>query len=352
MMSFAGGERKFRCRLPNKHESIAGDGNAGGGDTKLSESAKAKAHFINSKLAPLRGTCRKLQKDYWFYDVCFGRKVVQYHLQNDMRFSLGEHVKDADELFSNGTVRETYRGGTDRRTLHIFYVCGSSDKDSRMFDAEEATALHYTITISGPAFCTWREEGGRLVAHSSSDGHKKLLASSLLEELRGSCVNVTQGWWTYEYCYPKQLVQYHLAGDGDHAKRDPEHLMGEMTPGDPDDPNAIEMSVVRPKTSIANPRDRRAPPSNHAALRQRLEGGAVCDETGRARRATVNFQCPTNWQQDQRPAEARFASIDETALCEYEVQVYTTLLCGHRKFLPTLPAGKQTIQCAAEPKTN
>lgn len=320
---------------------------------KLSESAKAKAHFISSKLAPLRGTCRKLQKEYWFYDVCFGRKVVQYHPQNDRRFSLGEHVKDADELFSNGTVRETYRGGTDQRTLHIFYVCGSSEKASRTFDVEETAPLHYAITISGPAFCTWREqEGGRLQAQSSTGGHTKLLASSLLEELRGSCVNVTQGWWTYEYCYPKQLMQYHLAGDGDKPKRDPEHLMGKLKPGTPDGPNAVEMAVVRLKPSVANPRDRRAPPSNHAALRQQLEGGAVCDETGRARRATVNFQCPTNWQQDQRPAEARFASIDETALCEYEILVYTTLICGQRKFLPTLPAGKQTIQCAAEPKTN
>merc|ERR1712060_675286 len=47
--------------------------------------------------------------------------------------------------------------------------------------------------------------------------------------------------------------------------------------------------------------------------------------------------------------ETRIVSINEGSLCEYEMVIQTTLLCGHDKFLPTLPRGQETIQCVAEP---
>jgi len=334
-MAFAGGERRFKCSLPSSRNRTSG------GDAS-SDGFKARAHFLSAKLAPLRGTCWKLQKDYWSYDVCFGRKVVQYRPDSDQRFSLGEHDPEADELLPGGGVRELYSGGTDNRSLELLYVCGSSERLSRTFKIEEARHQYYTVTVSAPAFCAWREKDGT-EAHDAEGNSLKV--SSLLEELRGSCINVTKGYWTYEYCYPWSLTQFHLQGNS--KKRETEYTLGSLNSSKSQGGvNHVNMSLVRLKPSIS-PRERRAPPSNHWTLRQRIGGGTVCDETSRARTTAMHFQCPPNWQ--SRP-ETRIVSINEGSLCEYEVLVHTTLLCGHHKFVPTLPRGKETIHCVAEPK--
>mmetsp|Transcript_9259 Transcript_9259/g.23830 ORF Transcript_9259/g.23830 Transcript_9259/m.23830 type:complete len:397 (+) Transcript_9259:67-1257(+) len=335
VMAFAGGSRKFRCKLPSSRNRTR--------DTSRSEElAQSKAHFIAAKLATLRGSCWTYKQDFWSYDVCFGRKITQYRPDGDTRFSLGEHVADADELLPTGGVRELYMGGADNRTTELRYVCGSSEASSRTFKLSEERPLYYVIEISGPTFCLWREEDGNQARDASG---RPLPASALLEELRGSCVNVTQGWWTYEYCYPRQLTQFHMNGNG--KKRDPEHALGTMSGSTaPTEANAVEMTIVRLKPSIS-PRERRAPPSNHRTLRQRMGGGTVCDQTNRPRATSMHFQCPLNWQ--SRP-ETRIISISEGSLCEYDVMIHTTLLCGHEKFLPTMPKGKETIQCVAEPE--
>lgn len=332
IMAFAGGKRKFKCHLPTgKNQTTT--------KSKEPDAVKAQQHFLSAKLASFRGSCWKMQKDYWTYEVCFGSKISQFRPGSDMRFSLGEHMSKSDELLENGGVKEMYLGGTDNRTAELIYACGSSEQNKRTFKIEENTPLVYTITMSGPQFCVWREKGGSR-AHDANG--RELMVAALLEELRSSCINVTQGWWTYEYCFPRGLQQYHLSG----TKRDPEYTLGTLNgTGASTEVDQVNMSIVRLRPSI-NPRERRAAPSGHRTLRQRLPGGTVCDETRRPRSTTMHFQCPTNWQ--SRP-ETRIVSINEASLCEYEMMVHTTLLCGHYKFIPSLPKGKETIQCVAQP---
>lgn len=332
IMAFAGGKRKFKCTLPiGKDRNTSGSSN---GD--ISES---RSHFMYAKLAPMKGVCWKTRKDYWSYDVCFGRKVVQYRPDTDARFSLGERLANR-ELLPNGSITELYTGGTDNRTTQIRYVCGPSEMSTRTLAIEENMPLFYTITVTGPAFCKWQKDGSE-----AEDAEGRVLpVSALLEELRGTCINTTQGWWTYEYCYPTSLVQYHIASGG---KRDPEHVLGTLNGTSASiEPNKVLMNMVRLKPSIS-PRERRAAPSNHRTLRQKLGGGTRCDETSRERQSVMHFQCASNWQSQP---ETRIVSISEGSLCEYEMLIYTTLLCGHPKLLPTLPRGKETIQCVAEPE--
>mmetsp|Transcript_25058 Transcript_25058/g.70638 ORF Transcript_25058/g.70638 Transcript_25058/m.70638 type:complete len:393 (+) Transcript_25058:60-1238(+) len=331
VMAFAGGKRKFKCSLPTKRNGTI---RAGGSSP---DASKAKKHFINAKLVSLRGSCWKFRKDYWSYEICFSRKITQFRPDSDMRFSLGDHIAEKDELFSDGSIKEYYFGGTENRTTEIHYRCGSSEESSKTFDIEERRALYYEVALSGPQFCSWWEKDG---AQATDSEGNTLQVSALLEGLRGSCVNVTQGWWTYEYCYPRTLQQYHLAG----KTRDPVHILGTLNGTDAVTAvNRVNMTMVRLKPSIS-PRERREPPSKHRTLRQHLAGGTVCDETHRARQTTMHFQCPPNWQ--SRP-ETKIVSINEGSLCEYQVVVHTTLVCGHPRLLPTLPSGKETINCVA-----
>eukprot|EP00439_Symbiodinium_sp_Y106_P056044 s4464_g7.t2 len=339
VMNLANGRRKFRCRLPggkniSQHHPGAPD---------------AKAHFLAAKLAPWRGSCLTVIKDFWSYDLCSGSKVVQYRDDAGMRFSLGEHHPKSDRLLPTGEVRELYLGGTDNRSTEVRYVCGRGDASATSLEVVEDPDDAYGSDMGGPAFCSWKDRDG---AEASAPDGSRMLASALLEPLRNRCLNISRGWWTYEYCYPSNLVQFHLEND----KRAPQYTLGTLE-GTPQSksPNRINMSMVRLKPSMS-PRERRAPPSRHLTLEQHLGGGnetrldfadLVCDETSQPRRAAMHFQCPPDWQ--TRP-ESRIVSVTESSLCEYEVLIHTTLLCGHHKLMPTLPRGKETIQCVADPR--
>jgi len=329
VVAFAGGKKKFSCKLPTSRNRTS--------ENKVPDDSKFKAYFRNAKLSSYKGRCWKIAQDYWSYDVCFGRKIAQFRPDTDVKFSLGEHLQEADELLPDGGVVEHFAGGTDNRSTVIRYVCGSSESSRRIFKIEEGPALKYTVTVTGPSFCSWSENKG---TQSRDQAGNVLQIASLLEELRGSCVNVTQGWWTYEYCFPHTLRQFHAAPNG--KKRDPEHALGTVNGTDaPTGIDEVNMTLTKVKPSMAG-KDRHAPPATLWALRQFLGGGAVCDETKRPRAAALLFQCPSSWQSH---LDTRIASINEGSLCEYEVVMHSALLCGHRRFIPALPRGKEVIQC-------
>jgi len=334
VMSFAGGGQKFKCSIPSTRNqtkpSLSGS----------EDIAAIKARFIAAKLAMLQGECWKHRKDFWTYDVCFGRRISQYQAGGDLQYSLGDHVPEADELSPSGEVKQHYIGGAGNRSAEVHYACGSSEASSREFSVEEDRPLHYKFRVSGPTFCSWNLNNG---ATSQDASGRSWPVSALLEEMRGTCVNTTQGWWTYEYCFPHSLIQFHLAGNG--KTRDPTHILGTLNgTTSPTAPNTVKMETIRLKPSIS-PRERREPPSNHLTLQQYLGGGTVCDETSQPRSTKMRFQCPLKWKSQ---TETQIVSIQEGSLCEYEVVIQSPMLCGHSKFLPTIPMGKQTIQCTAE----
>lgn len=332
IMSFAGGKQKFKCNLPTGRKSHIGGGNS-------TDSKKLKAHLMDAKLAAFKGRCWTRRVDYWSYDVCFGKRIKQYRPDAEASFSLGERTGKEPQLNPDGSVTELFAGGTDNRSAVLHYTCGLSG-ENRIFSIEEPKPLKYEITVTSAAFCDWRGQEG----NETRDTHDKpLKVSALLEDLRGECVNVTQGWWTYEYCYPHSLTQFHLAN----SRREPQHTLGTLNgTTDPTDPGKVNMNMVKLKPSVTS-RERRAAPSNHRTLRQFLGGGTVCDETNRARSTTMHFQCPPNWQTQ---LETRITNIKEGSLCEYEIMVQTPLICGHPKLLPSAPKSKEeAIRCVAQP---
>eukprot|EP00927_Polykrikos_kofoidii_P060839 TRINITY_DN55749_c0_g1_i1.p1 TRINITY_DN55749_c0_g1~~TRINITY_DN55749_c0_g1_i1.p1 ORF type:complete len:463 (+),score=93.04 TRINITY_DN55749_c0_g1_i1:73-1389(+) len=336
IMAFAGGKRKFKCRLP----SVGGDRSKKGSGLTEEERTKLETHFRNAKLAPMKGKCGTRKRDFWTYDVCFGRKITQHNKEAGLTYSLGKHVPTKDKLLPNGEVRQMYLHGTDNRSSEVAMVCGSSALAENRLSIEETEAKKYFITWKAPQFCSWKGDG---TSEMDKDGKILLRPSSLLEELRGECINTTLGWWTYEYCFPDKLVQYHLQN----KVRDPIHLLGALdAQRESVDKDTVNMSIVRLKAGGGSTLDRRAVPSAQRVLQQYVGGGAVCDETKRARSALVQFSCPSGWES---LTDSKFVGIQESQLCQYEVTIHTNLLCGHRRLTPTPPRGKQEIKCSAEP---
>ncbi|CAK0882345.1 unnamed protein product [Prorocentrum cordatum] len=330
-IALAGGKQKLECRLPA----------AGGGRAAQEAQAQRQRRSIGAKLAQLRGYCWTLLRDGWEYQVCPGdgvkRRMSDAPASRGQGWqSLGSHVAEADALRADGGVTELFLGGAGNASSEIWYVCGSSgaEKQTISLEISEGELPVYSWSISGPAFCSW---GGRSGSRATTLAGEEIQASALLEDLRGSCLNLTRGWWSYEYCFPGRITQFHQWPWG---RREPEHSLGsiDMT-GAEAGVDRVQMSIVRLK-----PGHPRATPSARRALWQRLEGGSVCDETQRARATSMLFRCPPNWQSRPR---ARIASVEETSVCEYEVRVETVLLCGHDMFLPPPPPEEETIQCTA-----
>lgn len=328
MIALAGGKRKFACHLPTG-KSQKSSANMG------ADAVKAQQLLASAKMAGYHSKCWTWHhnEDYWTYQVCPGEKITQLRPGSDQRFSLGDYVAESDATRDDGGISEFYLGGTGNRSTEIRYVCGSSESKKRTFSVEESKPLVYAITISGPAFCAWKERSGNVATDLAGE---EMLVSAFLEQLRNSCVNRTEGWWTYEYCFPKGITQFH----DDKGKRNPEYSLGHLSTTAEHQADRVNMTIVRPKQAHS-----RATPTGHR-IQQRLGGGTKCDETHRPRATTMFFRCPLNWQ--SRP-ETTIVSIVEAALCEYEVVVDTTLVCGHNRLLPHQPKAEQTIQCNALP---
>lgn len=77
--------------------------------------------------------------------------------------------------------------------------------------------------------------------------HDKYLSSqyltTFLEPYQGSCMNVTMGWWTYEYCYPQGLVQYHRDAN-DKEKLESAYSLGVGETWE-DDVNNVNISIAK-----------------------------------------------------------------------------------------------------------
>ena len=162
----------------------------------------------------------------------------------------------------------------------------------------------------------------------------------LLGELNSRCLYFGSGWWTYKFCKNREIVQFHAAGvtaPGQPPRRDQstaEFVLGSVP--------AIPMS-----SSHNQQRDTETKPlpaevqvkGDQRYLVQRLEGGTICDLTGRERTIEVQYHCVPGMK------EARISWIKEVTICAYLMVVNTPKLCDDPAFLPPKETTANPITC-------
>eukprot|EP01060_Flectonema_neradi_P011066 TRINITY_DN18130_c0_g1_i1.p1 TRINITY_DN18130_c0_g1~~TRINITY_DN18130_c0_g1_i1.p1 ORF type:complete len:229 (+),score=24.10 TRINITY_DN18130_c0_g1_i1:62-748(+) len=123
--------------------------------------------------------------------------------------------------------------------------------------------------------------------------------SVITKNLNKRCVVHAEGWWTYEYCHGKHVVQYHMDTKG----------------------------KVFPKYSLGTG------PSN-LSLHRDGEGvyfsststeGDVCDITGLPRSTVVQYRCPTSGA--STTSQELQLTLKEVRTCSYLVTVSIRELC-------------------------
>lgn len=157
----------------------------------------------------------------------------------------------------------------------------------------------------------------------------------LLAPMSGNCLHFMSGWWSYRFCYGRNIVQYHAlpqVANGAPPVQDPDTLAFMLGRAPNPDEAGGSAEQDRKDVEVQVKGDQRY-------LVQRLGGGTVCDLTGRDRTIEVQYHCAPGAGAD------RIGWIKEVTTCAYLMVVNTPRLCDDAAFLPPRETTANPITC-------
>ncbi|KAK3680830.1 glucosidase II beta subunit-like protein-domain-containing protein [Podospora appendiculata] len=184
----------------------------------------------------------------------------------------------------------------------------------------------------------------------------------LMRGLEGECLYFMHGWWSYSFCYGKEIVQFHAVPSGvkgappvkdknsheyilgttvAHHQSQPNHRQHE-TPNHNDRADHADQHVpaqAGDATGVAPPNTELQVKGDQRYLVQRLGDGTICDLTGRPRTIEIQYHCSPGSTMD------RIGWIKEVTTCTYLMVVQTPRLCADVAFLPPKEIRAHPISC-------
>jgi protein OS-9 len=166
----------------------------------------------------------------------------------------------------------------------------------------------------------------------------------LMSGLNGHCMYFVSGWWSYSFCYGKQVVQFHAAPGrpGEPPVKDEnslEYVLGRVPelpatrePAGQDEEDGDTKSLAPPNVQLQTKGDQRY-------LSQRLGDGTICDLTGRPRTIEIQYHCSPGATTD------RIGWVKEVTTCAYLMAVYTPRLCRDVAFHPPKEIRAHPVRC-------
>ncbi|OIW25745.1 hypothetical protein CONLIGDRAFT_663420 [Coniochaeta ligniaria NRRL 30616] len=192
-----------------------------------------------------------------------------------------------------------------------------------------------------------KAEEARELARASQAGWETI------NTLDGQCLYFMSGWWSYSFCYNKDIVQFHALPNnlkaGAPPVRDPqsqEYVLGRVHYDTHQSKRPHHNEDDAPATTTP-PSGLPPPPNSELAIKdnqryllQRLDGGTLCDLTGRERTIEVQYHCHPGIPGD------RIGWIKEVTTCAYLMVVQTPRLCdADVAFLPPEEGRAHGIVC-------
>lgn len=181
----------------------------------------------------------------------------------------------------------------------------------------------------------------------------------LMSGLDNQCLYYVSGWWSYKFCYNQDIVQFHALPSGVKGglpQRDPnsqEYTLGRaedqvfnIKKGNKKQQDRTdlqkEINAQHPIDGSQSP----APPNTELQVKgdqrflvQRMEGGTICDLTGRERTIEIQYHCNPGSVAD------RIGWIKEITTCAYLMLIHTPRLCEDVAFLPPKETRAHPISC-------
>lgn len=308
----------YRCNIPSREEGAVTTGDPDPlPDTKQIQAKLTKA--IKKKLA--KG-CFSKTIDYWTYEVCPWRKVTQFHKEGNaigLSFSLGKHDNTADTFNEEMQLTQTYTQGKDGRTARVTFTCNPSvsspELDHLLTSVREPQERVYHFEILSTSACVDSEVERRRKRKSSP--------LELMRPMENQCVSLNTGWWTYKFCFLRDVTQAHYEPAPVPAGSVPPVALEMVT--------TVEYSLGRLEKFVdieeSGTLVKGATPEE-TYFKQTYKSGTNCDIGDKqARETEVRFYCSVH-----EPAVIK--GVTETGACAYLLHLHTSLLCSHPAFEP------------------
>ncbi|XP_032515474.2 endoplasmic reticulum lectin 1 isoform X1 [Danaus plexippus] len=122
-----------------------------------------------------------------------------------------------------------------------------------------------------------------------------------------TCLNGGTGWWKYEFCYGRHVIQYHEHRGGDTEKL----LLGSF-----DEAEHLQW-IKENRNKAPKPIDERTSVSHF------YSGGDICQKSGKRRQTEVKLKCLQN---SSSPAQVSLYLL-EPRTCHYILGVESPLIC-------------------------
>ncbi|XP_011300499.1 endoplasmic reticulum lectin 1 isoform X2 [Fopius arisanus] len=122
------------------------------------------------------------------------------------------------------------------------------------------------------------------------------------------CLQGGNGWWKYEFCYGKSVIQYHVDRDGSRTMVD----LGKFD-------KQKHLDWIE-----AHPQKRPKPMGQRKQLSHFYSDGSVCDKTGKLRQTEVRLKCVEGTSGS--PSSVSLFLL-EPKTCEYILGVESPLIC-------------------------
>jgi len=276
-------------------------------------------------------------------------------------------IPESEALSLVDSANPTYSSDLSSETDLTSHVHSSPATPNSLDDSDTILSQTYTLLTLPPAtyLCSipllapppppnqtftalLRAEEARERDRASASGWSIINAS-----LDGHCLYYMSGWWSYSFCYNRDIVQFHalpngLKTAGAPPVRDPqsaEYVLGRVHydhhPHQPEGGGEEERegTTGTKELSAPPPNSELAVKDNQRYLVQRLDGGTLCDLTGRERTIEVQYHCHPGI-----PGE-RIGWIKEVTTCTYLMVVQTPRLCQDVAFMPPKEGRAHPITC-------
>ncbi|XP_052804983.1 protein OS-9-like [Mya arenaria] len=193
-------------------------------------------------------------------------------------------------------------------------------------DIEDLSTVKLTSKFGQTYQCTFPNT----VEHEKQkeEAEKEALETGIPDLLKpietGPCLRKTKDWWSYEFCYGKNIKQFHLGDDG---RIEGEIVMlGYYESEFNWDEDASEMSAEWKSKSLRR---------YHT---QQYVNGTKCDLNGKLRKTEVRFVC-------EEGSADYIWRLDEPETCSYILTIHTMKICHHPFLKPPTPTQTVTITC-------
>ncbi|CAH8522399.1 unnamed protein product [Schistosoma turkestanicum] len=165
---------------------------------------------------------------------------------------------------------------------------------------------------SGQKFsCSWDTDGYVSPENATLQLSSRVVHSLLTMFNAFDCLTMKGGWWTYEFCFRKHVIQYH-----DESRETSETLLG----------------LFESEFNWDNSSEK---PKYHS---QFYSNGSICDLTNMPRKTEVQFVC-------ENSQTFHIISVEEPESCSYLLKISTPSLCGNSHFAARFSIKPHDITC-------